>query len=482
MNEDLKVRLYNDIPTNDWRTQIFNGDFYIHNKLYHFYADPGKEYIPSGVNPYTLTGTSNLLDGYPITIADIDGTTSPSGTFFQHVTEFTGTGPYQFTYSGGQIEFNNPQNGLYLYYETSPSGWFTVSGWDFNPTHTILEDGFIWVSNREQAINLSGYMLNVYPSILTAGGGSSVLQGSLLDVEGEGVAGALAHFRLIPSNLGSLAASEGVTGIDGNAYNLYSSPTGRTSFSKHAESFAGNNIVVSGFINPLIDIPDIWTTYEVADVSGYPDPMNVVLMEKKDTVNVTINPSDWRTPNPLDANALSYRGIYTVGGTSSQGILGTSNLGDDLFNIDLSSLEVNAGTWNMVPSVDISGASSPVFYDIDNYGSPQDYGKLEIYTAIIPSGNVDIRFDVYEPAHPIAILPDVPASGLTTLTYDFPIPSGDYTVYTPNVVTVESWATWQGEDTNHVFENISMIFPTNWTGVFRADVKFLNRLSYLRVT
>lgn len=482
--DDLKVRMFNDVPTDDWLVQIFNGDLFINNKFYHYYAEVGKQPIPSGVNPYTVSNSGSILTSFPITIVDLDGTTAPSGTQYLDVQAFDNASLYEFDYVivSGQVLFNHPQNGLGMYYETSPSGWGTVPGWDFNPTHSALNDGFIWISDTEQIMDISGYRLDVNPQVLFIGGGASVVQGTLLDTIGEPIIGAVAHFRLIPSGLGTLAASEVFTGLDGKALTLYSSPTTVNTFGEPSISIAGNSIVVSGNLTTLLN-DDIWTLRVQADVSGYPDPMRVMWMEKKATVPLTITPGDWTALSNSDPNFALFTGVFTIGGTSTDNFIGNINYGDDLFNIKLDTItEDDAGIWNQIPSVSVSGAV-PRSYDIDNYSSPQDYGKVNIYTAIIPSGDLNIRFDTYAPVQPLAVQPGVPVAGKTTLTYDTPPdPSGQYIVYSPSQVTVESWATWQGTDTLHQFKDISMGFPLSKKGVFRLDDKFIDFVSYLRFT
>jgi hypothetical protein len=203
-------------------------------------------------------------------------------------------------------------------------------------------------------------------------------------------------------------------------------------------------------------------------------------MQFDETIDLAINPGEWLPLENGDANLGNFQGVYTIGSSASD----NGSFGDELFNIDLTSLQINTGLgFNPIGRISGSGSAANIQYDIDNYSSPVDYGKVNLYTVIIPSGTTTVQFDTYEPVHPVSVQPNVPTSGFTTLTYPvIPVPSGSYTVYSPAAVTIESWADWQGVESIHQFQTITMDFPTSHTGVFRLDNKFIDFASYLRFT
>lgn len=493
--QDLNVQIIRDPNTDNWYPQIWNGSFFIHNSPYYMYAIPGSEYIPSGVNPYNVVGSGTVLAGFPISIYDLDGTTAPSGMQYYNVTQFDNSSHYEFIYASGQILFNNPQNGLYLYYETNPSGWFTPPGFDFNPVHTGLTDGFLWVSNEQQYINPSGYTLTANPTNLSIGGGASILIGNLVDTTGEPITGAEVFFDISPSGFGSLSSTQTITDINGNAFSLYNSPTNVGTFANTAIAISGNSIIISGSPSPTVDLTDIWTLQLIPDISGYQNPapglgypggpIPTVWMSEKDTISLFIPASGWSSVQTTDTNYGIYQGVYPIGGTGQLNLIPPPNaapgdfVSDDLFNIDVTSLNTN-GT--IIPDVTSGYDIFGLAYDIDNYAKPQTYGKLNVYTVIIPSGQTNVTFNTWAPVQPTSIQVNTPHNGYTTINYPSAVPSGVYEVYIPAAVTVESWATWQGASSLHQFATINMDFADAYKGVFAVDNKFLDFISYLRHT
>jgi hypothetical protein len=520
----LFIRFYRD-EQDRWIPQAEIGQFFIHNKPYYLFSAPGEEVIPSGTLIYTVSGYSSIIQTEPIVVYDVSGILSStvdylgsgivvSGFELIQVNDLTGD-PHQYLYSGGQIYFNQPtEDSLDLFYETSPSGWYSIPGWDFNPTHAALDPGFIWISDRQQIITPSGcYSLDVNPQVLNFGSGGSTIVGRLLDTNGDPVVGAEAFFELVPSGLGSLTTPFGLTSLDGRAYSFYNPPNNMQGLTADGNLVSSGTIVVDTVIN-TIDPNEIWTGYYLPDpvasgllssglvippspheVSGFPTPYfdRYVYMVPNKDYSLAIQIGDW-----VVAPSGYYNGVfqaqYVIGGPGLTNF-DPNNLpvGDDFFNIKLDTLEFNFGYAPDYPITDItntvpSGANFLAF-EADSYTTPLVYGKIVLYAVTIPTGPIIVNFSTYAPLKPSAVLPNVPASGQTTLQFlGQTLPSGlQYFIGYPLSVQVESWAEYNGVVTDPIFKTINMNYSNSQTGVFQiagdgVGGKFLDFLSYLRIT
>ena len=500
--EDVDIRFFRD-PNDRWIPQAHTGAFFINQKQYYNFASPSGEIIPSGTMDYFIIGSGFIIPGAPIVVYDVSGTLA-SGVEFVQVNEFDNN-PNEYIYSGGQIIFNAPHDELDLFYETSASGWYTIPGWDFNPTHAAVSPGFIWISDQEQIVTASGcYTLTVTPDILSFGTGGSVVIGQLLDTTGNAVIGATTHFDIIPSGFGSLTSVLGITGLDGRSFSFYNPPTSGALLST-ATMIASGELVVPAVINTL-STNEIWTLYTEPDpiVSGIltsglvtiPPPISnpfydtFMYMVPNQTYRLTVEPSGWNT-QPSGFYNGAFQGQYVIGGTSINNFYNNVPVGDDFFNIQLNSLTYDTGSLRL-PITNITNNPTPtasgLAFEADAYANPLVYGKIIVYTVTIPSGPVFLNFNTYAPIKPAQVVQNAPASGDTTILYNQALTSGlNYLVGYPLSVQIESWADYNGVSTDHVFQTINMDYSNAQTGVFQIagdgqGGKFLDFLSYLRIT
>ncbi|MFA5746179.1 MAG: hypothetical protein WC932_04980 [archaeon] len=493
-SKELMVRL-SRTDEDEWIPEVWNGDFHIHNKLYYLYAQGVAEVIPSGVTSYSILGSGLMIPGgHKELIANETFNSGlihlASGTEMLPVHEFTDNG-MEYMVSGNTLLMDPEHGELCFWYETSPSGWYTIPGWDFNPTHAALYDGFIWISDQRQMIDPSGsYTLEVTPDSIPFGGagGGSVVLGTLLDTAGEPIIGADVYFRVIPSGLGELTDEYRMTGLTGQAYTFYNSPVDISTI--WADQVSIDNPTNSLVVDDLItsdEYDKIWTvTTEASAVSGYPGNIQKVWMAYHETLTLTVASGEWLpVPSGWHEDSLgnqTYQGYVTIGGSELNGTIGGADYGDDLFNIDLTSIKY-AGL-QAIKEVGNTSLPFAYRYEIDDYTEPKDYGKVLVYAVTIPTGSVQVSFDTYRPVRPVNVVPNSPTAGQTTLYYGEPTATIDasktYQVGYPQVATIESWAVWEGVETIHQFKSISMSFSDEQSGTFRLDDKFADFVSYLR--
>lgn len=481
-SDQLEVNLVRT-SGDQWIPQINTGSFFINNNSYYMFAQAGYEQIPSGVLTYSIINSGSIIAGNPFVIVDSSGLIAPSGTEYQQVQQFD-SNPYEYIVSGNQyIYFNENHDALDLFYETSNNGYYTPSGWDFNPVHTALPDGFIWISNQVQDISISGsYTFNVTPSELSFGaGGGAVGIGQLLDTNGLPIAGASAYFGL--SGPGSINTTFQYTGLDGRVFTFYTPDLSISKAMTPALYSSGNSLVISGTIALSTPLDNIYTIEYLPDISGYTLPgvgqfKPVSWLSPSGTPNsIVINPTDWASGNftPVIGSGTygPYTGMYIIGG-SGIGLAG----GDNYYNIAQPSIQIN----NLqVPLVSGDTGLTGFASDVDNYASPLFYGKTIIYSDIIPTASVNLQFNTYNPVFPLSITNNSPFSGLVTITYPYPPISGvTYEIISPATAVISSYAIWNGVQTIAIPQTIQIGFQPQQYGVFGLDNKALDYISYFR--
>lgn len=491
----------------EWIPQVNQGSFFIHDKQYYVYSQPAEEFIPSGTTVYNIQGSGNIIFTEPVVVYDISGAVA-SGMEYIQVSGFDNLTPYEYILSSGldQIIFNGPTpDPLDLFYETSNAGYYTIPGWDFNPTHSIVNEGFIWISDQEQTISTSGsYTLSANPTQISfSDPKGSVVIGQLLDIDGTPVAGAQTYFNIATSGVGTLGSSnatsvESTTGLDGRSFTIYHSPTSPVLSS--GAYYDTNRIIVSGVDILTTDPNEIWTLYQQVDPNPTQNPAisglenRLMYMVPNNTYNIQINPGEWTatpTQNPFSA-FYAYQYVITMPAAANSTISSTSQeLPDDFYNIDLTSLSYRKSaqtTWapildysNTPPSSLVVGV--PIIFEADSFASPQMMGKIILHSDIIDiTDTYYIRFQTYTPIKPTGIdTSTVPGS--TILTYPTTIPSDlNYLIGFPLEAQINSYAVYNNITTNTVSVNITMDYSSAQTGVFGVDSKFFDYLSYLRIT
>lgn len=475
------VRTSGDI----WQPEIKTGDFFINSNPYHLYANAGYELIPSGILSYTISGS--YINTEKFTVADTIGQLAPSGTEFIQISQFDNIYPYEYQVSGNNIIFSGTHDALGLWYETSNNNIYVPSGWDFNPVHTALPDGFLWISNEQQAIDVSGsYSFTVSPTQLFFGqGGGSVGIGKLLDTTGQPIAGASTFFQL--TGPGTLFPTNSLTSLDGRTFTFYQPNTDFSSAISSGLYTSGNILVVSG--NITANPSDIFTIQILADPSFVPSGQYLptttrALLTQNNSHTLSIAAADWSSGNYMvtvsGINYGPFAGQYIIGGIGS-GIPNNFANNDDAYNIDLSSLQLASN--QTIYSVNSSGSvpAANIYYDADNYFNPLPYGRAALYSVTIPTGITNIKFNTFSPVSPVAISGNTPSPGLSSIIYPIPLPQASgYEIASPTIATITSYATWNGVSTIPISGVINLGFAPQQLGVFGLDKSPVDFLSYLR--
>lgn len=509
-SDQLKASLV-QISGNIWQPRINDGTFYINAEQFFLYAQPNHEEIPSGVLTYNIINSGSWVNTEPLTIVDLSGVIAPSGTQFFKVESFDSVGSYEYQVSGTSIIFSGDHDALDLWYETSTQGFYQASGWDFNPVHTALSPGFIWISNQQQTINPSGnYSFYVSPNELFFGeGGSAVGIGTLVDQVGQPIAGAETTFVL--EGPGTLSTTNGLTGLDGQSFTLYN-PANNFAGAISSGLYVSGNILSTGNLpiynitNTLIVSGDItatpnqiYTIQITQEPSYFTPPSNIgpyfdysitttqAVLTTDTAYSLTINPNDWNL-GPyssgwninVSGTSYSFLARYIIGGSGSIPV-GTWNPASDLYNIDLSSLINNSSA---IPPINLSGMlPSNIYYDSDNYFNPLPFGRVGLYTnnGTIISGTTTVNFNTFAPIVPIAISGNTPSAGLSTIIYASSLPAAiGYEIASPTTATITSTATWNGITTTPISGVITLNFAPQQTDVFGLDNKAVDFVSYLR--
>jgi hypothetical protein len=227
---------------------------------------------------------------------------------------------------------------------------------------------------------------------------------------------------------------------------------------------------------PNQSLDEIYTTAQKPDISGYPEEQRIVLMTNGDSYDINITPGDWLTTDLPDG----YSGKYIIGGSSLSNTLNGVEIGDSFFNIDLGSIHVNNG---MIYEVDsLESAGSQFKYEVDDYASPQEYGKIIVYCVTIPIGNTSITFDTYKPAFPIISEITPSGSWLTYPTITNRTTNSTYHASYPLDIDITGWAEYNGLETLHKTVSVRVRLTDAQKGVFRLDQKFADYFAYLRMS
>lgn len=248
-------------------------------------------------------------------------------------------------------------------------------------------------------------------------------------------------------------------------------PTGQTS------SLTGWSMFKNGAAAAFFPDKTLGTDYssmllytEKEDVNGYLDPLKILLMSQGDSYDLNIVPSGW---------VLNDNGRYEY-------VIGTpgyySNLGDGILdnahNIDLTSLKVQGAP----VSPYVSGVTNWLYYEIDDYTNPRDYGKVILSSQSPWTVDVNITFDTYRSAKPTGS--SVSSSG-TYLYFETATPvieSGNVNVVYPGAVEITASGNYEGVPFGPKHATIKIGLGDKQQGVFRLDDKFIDYFSYIRWT
>jgi hypothetical protein len=215
------------------------------------------------------------------------------------------------------------------------------------------------------------------------------------------------------------------------------------------------------------------------DISGYGDyEVKILFMSPSDSYNVAL---------PLASGWVysSDDGYFrtAIGGQGYFSDLG-DGISDSAHNIDITSLKVD-GT-SVWPIAAHSGHANFLAYEVDEYDSPTDFGKLVVVasnlTMLNYAAGLRTTFDTYAPTHPVGSLP-TPSGTYLYFNADLDHHTQDnLRVITPGDVEVIASGWYEDVPIPEKRATINIGLDPLQQGALRLDEKFIDYFSYLRWT
>jgi hypothetical protein len=216
---------------------------------------------------------------------------------------------------------------------------------------------------------------------------------------------------------------------------------------------------------------------EVITVSQVIEPSNgdirpIVWLQNQGVKQITIQPppaEGWVASGYLDDQyAVRYA-------------LGLNSQDEEWYNIDTRSIFINHSDIAVNSAEANFDHTAAWCYAVDSYSSPEEYGKVLLYSKESPTTPTTVEFNVYQPAIPTSI--EITSSG-SLLTYPVGECRTDENLQmrciAPSSVTITASGLYEDLSLGIKQATIRLVLAEAQQNVLRLDSRFIDYFSYLR--